>query len=365
MIGMRQEFGLTLMVNHACNLRCTYCYTGAKLSSPMTKEVAEAAIDRGLASLRTGGHFDVGFFGGEPLLESARMREWMHYARDRAQGEGKEVRFNLTTNGTITTREALGVMLDEDLDLTVSFDGLPEMHDRHRKDAQGRGSAAIVEATLRELIDSEKAVCINWVVRPDTLEKLPEGLVYVYELGVRHVNLSLDLWTEWSVGDGRRLEKAIYHAAELWRGWLPDFALNWFDMKAGDLAEIPLLRADTRCGFGEGEIAVAPSGRLYPCERLIGEDAPDHPRRLAGHVLDGSNDFLNFRVAPFKACNACSACALKNACDTRCRCGNLVRSGDANRPDGLLCIQNKAAAAAVREVLLAGEPKTKGDKCYG
>ena len=25
-----QQFGLTLLVNHACNLRCAYCYTGEK-----------------------------------------------------------------------------------------------------------------------------------------------------------------------------------------------------------------------------------------------------------------------------------------------------------------------------------------------
>ena len=28
-----------------------------------------------------------------------------------------------------------------------------------------------------------------------------------------------------------------------------------------------------------GEIAVAPSGHLYPCERLIGDDAPDCVRQ--------------------------------------------------------------------------------------
>src|SRR5262249_6088851 len=154
-----------------------------------------------------------------------------------------------------------------------------------------------------------------------------------------HVNLSLDLWTLWSAGDGCRLEKAIHRAAALWRGWLPDFSLNWFDTKAGELAGVSSLQTDTRCGFGDGELAVAPSGRLYPCERLIGEDGPDHRWRLPGHVLDG-DDFLNFKTAPFKSCDACSACMLNQVCDARCRCSNLVRSGDANRPDGLLCILN-------------------------
>lgn len=77
-------FSLTLMVNHACNLRCTYCYTGTKFHSPMPAEVGNAAIDRALNSLPSGGWLDLGFFGGEPLLDAPRILDWMKYARDAA-----------------------------------------------------------------------------------------------------------------------------------------------------------------------------------------------------------------------------------------------------------------------------------------
>jgi len=355
MNALRRHFGLTLMVNHACNLRCSYCYTGAKFSAPMPAEIALAAMNRAFASLAVAGRLDLSFFGGEPLIESARILEWQDWARNRAEADGKQVRFNLTTNGTVTHREAWRVMMSDDLDVAVSFDGSPETHDRHRRDSTGRGSAVAAEATLRQLIDAGKPVRINAVVRPDTLDQVPDSLIYLYELGVRQVDLSLDLWTAWTAGDGYRLEKVVNRAAELWRGWLPDFSLNWFDTKAGALAHIPFLEADARCGFGDGEIAVAPSGRLYPCERLIGEDRPEHPLRLPGHVLDG-HGFLGFTTTPFKTCGACSACMLNSVCDTGCRCSNFVRSGDMNRPDGLLCILNKATANAVSEALHWQEP---------
>jgi len=366
----RHHFGLTLMVNHACNLRCKYCYTGAKFHAPMPTEIGFAAIDRAFASIGTCGQVHVSFFGGEPLLESSRILEWMDHARRLAQTGGKNVRFNLTTNGTVIHREAWRVIMDDDLDVAISFDGLPAIHDRHRHDSQGRGSAATVEATLRQLIDCGKPVRTNSVVRPDTLAQLPEGLVYLHDLGVRQIDLSLDLWATWTAADGNRLEKVITRAAELWRGWLPDFSLNWFDTKAGRLAHIPVLEVDTRCGFGDGEISVAPSGRLYPCERLIGEDKPDNPLRLPGHVLD-CDDFLNFRARTFKVCDACSSCAIYSVCDTGCRCSNLIRSGDMNRPDGLLCILNKATANAVSESVQCKESSISNCKprhtkaCYG
>jgi uncharacterized protein len=284
MDATRQQFGLTLMVNHQCNLRCSYCYTGAKFSFPMPKEIATTAINRALASLAPAGHLNLSFFGGEPLLESVRILEWMDFARTRARAEAKQVRFDLSTNGTIKNRDAWSVILADDLDLTVSCDGLPDVHDRHRTDPERRGSAVIVEGTLQELAHAGKPVCVNSVVRPDTLDLLPQGLIYLHNMGIRHVNLSLDLWTSWSIGDGRRLENMIERAAELWHGWLPNFSLNWFDAKVGALSNIPHLHEDTRCGFGEGEIAVAPSGRLYPCERLIGEDPPDARHQLPGQV---------------------------------------------------------------------------------
>src|SRR5216684_114841 len=128
--AMRRHFGLTLMVNHACNLRCSYCYTGAKFSAPMPTEIALAAMSRSFASLEASGRLDLGFFGGEPLIESARILEWQDWARSRAEADGKRVRFNLTTNGTVTNRDAWRVMMSDDLDVAVSFDGSPEAHDR-------------------------------------------------------------------------------------------------------------------------------------------------------------------------------------------------------------------------------------------
>ena len=343
-------FALCLVVNHACNLRCSYCYAGAKFQAPMPLETGMTAIRRGLHTLRPGGQLDLGFFGGEPLLECSHVAEWMRYARGVALGSDKSVRFNLTTNGTITHPDAWRLLMTEDLELAVSFDGSPEIHDRHRRDAHGHCTARQVEATVRRLIQSCKAFHVVAVVRPDSLSEMPDGLRYLHALGVRSVTLSLDLWASWTAGDGVRLQAFVNSAADLWRSWLPDFSLNWFDMKAGQLAHLPFSEENTRCSFGSGEIAVAPSGRLYPCERLVGEDHPEHPLRLPGNALEG-NDFLNHAPTPFAPSASCSRCALAPACDTTCRCSNFVRTGDVNRPDGLLCILNKSTADAVTRIL--------------
>jgi uncharacterized protein len=145
-------FALTLMVNHACNLRCSYCYTGAKVQRPMPLEIALRAVDRALAAVSDGGKLSLGFFGGEPLIEAATILRVISYATDAARARRIHVELALTTNGTITTEDAWAVMRHPNLSLSVSCDGLPEVHDRHRKDRRGEGSASAVLATLKTLI---------------------------------------------------------------------------------------------------------------------------------------------------------------------------------------------------------------------
>ena len=318
-------FVLVLMVNHQCNLRCTYCYTGAKFSRPMSKAVARAAIDRAVASLRPGGRLELGFFGGEPLLEADLIASLLAYARMLAADRQLELFCSLTTNGTCLGPSAWDVMTNQGIDLSISHDGLPATHDRHRVTPGAEGTSAVVSETLRRLADLGRDFNVVTVVRPDTVDVLAEGVRYLRELGVRRVEPSLDLWTPWSNDAISRLETAVAECADLWREGLPEYSLGWFDEKLVLISGVPT-EASARCGFGDGQIAVAPSGSLYPCERVIGEDKPEHPLRLVGTVLRGS-DFLSYR-------RSCSS--PPSSCSLECRCSNYVRTGIPSTPDDLL-----------------------------
>jgi uncharacterized protein len=346
---MYRHFGLVLMVNHGCNLACTYCYTGSKFHRPMPADIGRRSIDRAIASLEPGGVLELSFFGGEPLVEAALISNFLGYAAERVAEKGIEPRPGMTTNGTVTTPAAWGVMLRPDLDLTLSHDGLPEVHDRHRRTPAGHATAHHVEATMLRLHAEGKAFRVNMVVRPDTLPHVVAGIQHLQDLGVTRIDLSLDLWRRWTNGDTQMLSEVVGRCATLWREALPRLSLNWFDEKAAMLARVPV-EESARCGFGKGEIAVAPSGNLYPCERLIGEDAGDNPIRLPGNALDGV-DFLHFADTPGRSHAACNSCDMNYACTTTCRCSNFVRTGDPSRPDRLLCILNEASLRETDRVL--------------
>lgn len=354
-MNLFDAFSLTLMVNHACNLRCKYCYTGSKFNRAMSGGLGDQAIRRALASTKTGGRLDLGFFGGEPLIEANRIREWIQYANVLALKRDVRIVPHLTTNGTILTPEAWSLMLDPGLELAVSCDGARGTNDRSRIFADGRGSMAVVESTISELLDHGRDFQVIMVVRPDSVDELPGNLEYLNALGVRRFSISLDLWTTWTSEDANHLETALKELGAYWRAGLPYLSINLFDVKLAHLAGVPQSEPVTLCGFGHGEIAVAPSGNLYPCERLIADDARDNPSRLAGDVHDGE-DFLRIGPAESREAAACNDCAIQTACSTSCRCSNFVRTGDVRRPDGLLCLLDKCAFQEALK-LISNPPK--------
>ena len=363
---MYDRFGLVLMVTHDCNLRCSYCYMGAKSCRTMAGPIGEAAVDRAVRSIHPEGTLELFFFGGEPLLEAKLIGELIEHARRATQRANVSLQLSITTNGTLDTPEAWRLMSLPGLQLGVSHDGLPQVHDRHRRTRGGCGSSTRVLRTIRRLLDSGRHVEVVTVVRPDTVALLPEGIAWLRDQGVRRVLPALDLWAHWSRSDAKQLEHSLARCADLWYAGLPDHSISWFDDKAAQLAN-PAINAAARCGFGDGEIAVAPSGNLYPCERLIGEDSDDNPMRLPGHALAGS-DFCRRSAEPPVA-RACSSCAIQPQCNTTCRCANYVRSGDPNRPDGLLCLLDKVChRETVRvlqqlQVISTGSQRAK-DNCH-
>jgi len=337
---MYRRFNLTLAVTHGCNLRCSYCYTGTKSNSTMPDAIAHAAIDRAIASLSPGGTLELGFFGGEPLLEAERVLAWINYTESKVSGANIALALSMTTNGTVMDSHAWSLMTRSDLELAISHDGVPAVHDRHRVTPDHRGTSEQVLLTIRRLLAVNKPFRVVMVVRPDNVDHLVEGIEYLQSLGVQRLEPSLDLWTHWTAEDLGRLEHAVADCAVLWRSGLPERSIGWFDEKAAYLAKLPALMT-RRCGFGNGELAVAPSGRLYPCERLIGEDCADSPMALPGHVLEGA-DFLKPQRAPARSEPSCHRCEVQSECNTICRCSNYVRTGDVTRPDGLLCVWNQA-----------------------
>jgi uncharacterized protein len=153
-----QQF--VLKVHGRCNLACDYCYlyemadqTWRTRPATMASDTAAVAVDR-IAEHATTHHLDrvqVVFHGGEPLLAGVDMMAGIADRLRRRLPRDTVAEFVVQTNGVLLDEAMLVGLATHDIHVGVSLDGDREMHDLHRRYANGRGSYDAAARALRLL----------------------------------------------------------------------------------------------------------------------------------------------------------------------------------------------------------------------
>ena len=341
---------VTLSLTHRCNMACRYCYAGNSKKPDMTLDMAKHCIDTTLTWLPVDGKFDLGFFGGEPLLRFDLIQELVAYTYRRTRETSTPVQICITTNGTLVSPEMLDYFADQSIRICFSLDGRQETHDRNRRYKDGRGSFAEVVRNLEMAIDRLDLVEVNTVIGPESLADLPQTLDFFLGLGVPVIHFNPDIMAKWPAGAYTRFDDIYRQAAERYiasfrRG--TEIALNLIDSKAILFVKGGYTQRD-RCSMGDGEWGIAPSGNIYACERFIGKD--DDPTFRLGNIKTGLD--LERRCAlRSKRGNSrleCGTCFYNRFCMSWCGCTNWFMSGASDMPAPVLCAMEKAAIEAAR-----------------
>jgi len=130
------NFSPSLCVTHDCNLNCIYCYQKHAGNIKMSLDTAKNSIDWIFSNIPTDMNgVEIGFIGGEPLLEFNLIKEIVAYTCSKPQGV--KYIFYATTNGTLLTDEMkLWFTAHKDcFVLGLSLDGAKETHDYNRSDS--------------------------------------------------------------------------------------------------------------------------------------------------------------------------------------------------------------------------------------
>jgi len=327
---------VSLFLDHACNLRCTYCYNGRAFRRTMPWEVAE----RGIALALDGpGPRRVSFFGGEPLLRWDLVVRCLDHAAVEAARRGVAVEHVIVTNGTLLDGHRLEALLCREVFVAVSVDGDATAHDAARRTARGGPTWARVARNVRPLLAARPGSKVIAVVHPGNVDRLAESFEALLDLGARNLSMNLDYGADWDEAARDRFVAALARLGERYveayrAGRI--FSLNLLDSKIVTWVKGGFSSAD-RCDFGCLEVAVSPTGRLYPCDRLVGRD--DREDVVIGDVWRGVDAAR--RDALVAAKNAvlagCEGCALLPRCMHWCGCVNHAMTGQVGEVSGLLC----------------------------
>ncbi|MBW2459098.1 MAG: hypothetical protein JRI68_31655, partial [Deltaproteobacteria bacterium] len=227
----------------------------------------------------------------------------------------------------------------EGFSVAVSYDGCQASQDAHRRLANGSSSHSATLAGLRIALAELESVECCAVIAPDTVAGLASSLDDLLALGVPLVTFTPDWEASWSEAQLVAFDLALDDFADRWlasyrSGHCMD--VEPFDSKIRSHigGGFPLR---SRCPFGLGELAVAPSGRLYPCDRLVRQD--DGGDLCVGQAATGVD---HAKVSALRACLAapdteCATCELQGRCMHWCGCVNVMTSGAVGTPSPTVC----------------------------
>jgi uncharacterized protein len=341
----------TLCVTLRCNLACAYCYVG-KNHATMSLATSRRALDFIFRHAPPNSSIEIGFFGGEPLLEFPLVQNITDLVETHPSYDPARVSLTVTTNGTIFSDAIATFLKAHAFKVCMSCDGPPHVQNLFRRTSEGKETAPMVERTLMLAQQALSPVLVNAVYHPQTLRHLPETLDYLSGLGLRQIFLNPDYSARWTRLEAEELP-AVYRAlADRYITWYlnhdPHF-VSLIDTKIAVLIRggyHPL----ERCQMGTGELTIAPDGGLYPCERLIGSGTDrQHQIGSVEHGVDLSR--LACRQAPGDQLNPeCNDCSMKDCCMNWCGCSNAFMTGYYNRVGPFLCTSERVAIQTALEV---------------
>jgi len=282
---------LEFNVAQDCNLRCRYCFVeqggfGVQRQR-MSQKVARQAVDLLLRESGQAASCSLLFSGGEPMLNFGLIKDTVTYSQERAGRCGKQMEYLLATNGTLFNDESIAFIKEHDMKVQVSVDGPPDVHNRLRSMASGKGSYDIVAANLPTLLaDYAGQVAIRATITHhsppaseilDYLAGFGAGRVSLYYVMANDEDYALDS------ADRQQLKAEYTKLARRFLAGAP----------AGDVSLAPFFarymahfcsgrKRRTFCGAGIGMLGVSASGRLYTCR-----DLAEQEEYCVGHVETG------------------------------------------------------------------------------
>jgi uncharacterized protein len=133
-----------------CNIKCTYCYWFRdadvyKKPATLTLDSEQAFCRRLEEHIKSFAleEFVIIFHGGEPLLfPKQRFIDFQHRLSGIAERTGCAIQCGITTNATLIDAEWAKILRDHAVDVTISLDGPPDIHDKNRIGFKGEGTYA-------------------------------------------------------------------------------------------------------------------------------------------------------------------------------------------------------------------------------
>jgi uncharacterized protein len=344
----RKQEGLLaicLHVAHDCNFRCEYCYAHGgsfgRRRRLMSRRTARRAIAFAFEHAEPAGKLNVGFFGGEPLINFDVVRDAVAYAKAESRARGIGVSFGMTTNAALLDGREAGFLAKEGFSLILSLDGPATIHNRMRKDKRGGQTHGRV---LKNVRGFSARYGDRFTVRGTFTRTTPnftEQVLFLNDLGFASVSVEpaqLPSTHRHAISENADLLRVYREYEKLADVYLSRFfsgkPISFFHF------DYPLRRLlypqpiHTQCGAGSGFISVTPDGDIFPCFEMVLES----PNRI-GTILEGFDSLTREKFQKLHADSkpGCRGCWIKYYCGGGCHAFNIRFNDSELKPYEINC----------------------------
>lgn len=289
-----------VVLSEKCNLNCSYCGVDkwsknkidAKLYLQEFKKLREQHPDEKIK---------IDFFGGEPLLQLDLIKEILEGVKD-----DNNLKLFMPTNGLLLTDEIVEFLIDNNIETSLSFDGL--WQDKNRLQLNGRGTVHKF-FEKRELFRKLPNLTIHTMIDKGCYNLLENHLYITENFGINpELTLVRDVgtWNEQSVD---RLKKGI---AEIFDWYIENphnempFFIKFY-LRHFLNFKINNFEADN-CGAGSS-IFMFSENKVVPCTRF-----KDNPEMI--------DEIKHYARMP-----ECQSCEVKNYCEKGCLFEQIKNKG--------------------------------------
>ncbi len=326
-------------VSSSCELSCSYCFYRDEAKNRerachgrMSDETAQAVIRRVLGAA-DGAPVTFTFQGGEPLLAGLDFYRAFTDQVERMNTRNTAVNYSLQTNGLALDEAFASFFAERNFLIGLSLDGPADIHDRCRRDIDGKGSYSRVMKTASLLRRAGAEFNILTVLTDASARKIASIYAFMKKNGFRWMQFipciaplserSRDTLSAegWLFAHRRLFDLWFSDLCEMAQTRVPPPSIRYFDDLVRLFAGFPSEQCGSR-GVCSIQYVIEADGSVYPCDFFALDEyrmGSIHEQTLAGLAAsDAAVRFLERRGSVDKQMDKCASCRYRKLCGGGC-----------------------------------------------
>ncbi len=282
---MAQLNTLGIYLTEKCNFDCEYCYYKKCSAESLNIDQVKKALgiffsqikDRSIKTYIT-------LIGGEPFLEKKLLLDSIGLIN--SYRPDFDIDLNVFTNGSLLDPKTAKILIENNVKICVSIDGIKEANDKYRHFKNSSASAFDVVFNNIKSLGSGilSKIYLNMVFTPETCCHLANSVIFFSGMGIYSIDVSLSTYEEWDEAAISVLKK---QGVELIKYYTSLFSEN-SKIPPFHMYQIKNLQdRNWRCGLGCTSIKIGPDGNFYFCDSYFSLPPELRKKYAVGNLNEG------------------------------------------------------------------------------